>query len=98
MTLQQGPGRDDAEAIALAALAFLAGDGERLGRFLALTGLGPTEIRAGTGDPAFLAGVLDHLMRDETLMMVFAAEAGLTPDRVASAFQLLAGDRRVDGW
>jgi hypothetical protein len=38
-----------------------------------------------------LQGVLDHLMQDETLLMVFAAEAGLTPESVTAAHRTLAG-------
>lgn len=83
--------RDTAETIALRALAFLAGDGERLGRFLALSGIGPDELRAHAREPHMLQGVLDHLMQDETLLMVFAAEAGLTPESVSAAHRTLAG-------
>ena len=35
-----------AEALAVAALAFIAGEPERLGRFLAMSGIGPDSIRA----------------------------------------------------
>ena len=43
---------DQAEIIALQALAFLAEDAQRLGSFLALTGLGPDELRAQARDAA----------------------------------------------
>ena len=43
--------QEEAEAIALSALAFLAEEPERLGRFLALTGMGPAELRAQAGAP-----------------------------------------------
>ena len=49
--------REAAEGLAIQALTFIAGDGERLGRFLAVTGIGPAEIRAATREPGFLAGV-----------------------------------------
>ena len=49
--------REAAEALGIQALAYLAGDPERLGRFLALSGLGPETIRAAAHDPGFLAGV-----------------------------------------
>lgn len=83
--------QDAAETIALRALAFLASDGERLGRFLALTGIGPTELRTQAREPHMLAGVLDHLMQDETLLMVFAAEAGVKPETIAAAHFALTG-------
>ncbi len=37
--------QEAAEALAIQALTYIAGDGERLGRFLAATGIGPAEIR-----------------------------------------------------
>jgi hypothetical protein len=82
---------DDAASLAIAALGFLAADEERLGRFLALTGLGPESLRSAAGQPDFLAGVLTHLMEDEPLLLAFAAEAGQRPERVARAQAVLAG-------
>ena len=43
-----------AEALAIQALTHIAGDPERMGRFLAVTGIGPTEIRSAAGEPGFL--------------------------------------------
>ena len=40
---------EEAERIAIKALAFLAADAERLGRFLGTTGLGPQELREKAG-------------------------------------------------
>ena len=60
-----------AQALALRALAFLAEDPERLGRFLALSGMGPAELRTRASDPALLGGVLDHLLSDERLLLAF---------------------------
>lgn len=91
MSLQSDNARDAAETIALRALAFLAGDGERLGRFLALTGIGPDALRSQAREPQMLAGVLDHMMQDETLLLVFAAEAGVKPETIAAAHFVLAG-------
>ena len=71
--------QDAAEALAVQALTFLAADGERLGRFLALSGIGPAEIRAAASEPGFLAGVLEHLIADEALLTAFAAETGFEP-------------------
>ena len=85
--------KDAAETIALQALAFLATDGERLGRFLALTGMGRDELRTRAREPHILTGVLDHMMQDETLLMVFAAEAGLQPEHIAKAHIALSGPR-----
>src|SRR5262249_58207951 len=63
-----------AEHLAIAALGFIAGEPERLGRFLAMTGIGPDSIRTAAREAQFLLGVLDHLAADEPLLLAFAAE------------------------
>jgi hypothetical protein len=80
-----------AEALAIQALTYLAGDGERLGRFLAVTGIGPGEIRSAAGEPGFLVGVLEYLASDEPLLSGFAAEAGVAPTDIAMAHMALGG-------
>jgi hypothetical protein len=80
---------DSAETIALSALAFLAEDPPRLGRFLALTGVGPDELRTHTRAPRILAAVLGHLLQDESLLLVFAATHDVAPELVAPAQALL---------
>lgn len=84
-------GREAAEALAIAALSFLAGDSERLGAFLALSGIGPESIRAAAGEPQFLAGVLDHVVSDEKLLLDFAEHQNIDPFEVARARQSMAG-------
>lgn len=81
---------DEAEMLAIRALGFIARDGDRLGRFLSLTGLGPAELRARAGEPRMLAGVLEHLLGDETLLLVFATEEAVPPASVARACAQLA--------
>src|SRR5665647_1364543 len=88
----RGPmAREAAEGLAIQALTFIAGDGERLGRFLAITGIGPAQIRAASGEPGFLIGVLDYLAGDERLLSTFAAETGLDPADVGKALAALCG-------
>ena len=81
----------DPEAVAIEALSFLAGDPERLARFLSLSGLGPETLRAAAAEPGFLAQVLDHVAGDESLLLAFAATAGLAPEAVAAAHHRLTG-------
>ena len=80
-----------AEALAVAALSFIAAEPERLARFLAVTGLAPQSIRAAAREPGFLAGVLDHVAGDDRLLLAFAAESGRDPDEVMRARAALAG-------
>ena len=42
-------------------------------------------IRKAAADPAFLAGVLDHVVGDEPLLVAVAAHAGVTPQTIESA-------------
>ena len=93
-TSETGGRRDAAEAVAVAALSFLAADPDRLGGFLAQTGLGPDAIRAAAGEPGFLAGVLDHIVGDEPLLVAFAAHEGIDPFDVTRAQTALAGPQR----
>jgi hypothetical protein len=85
--------REAAETLAISALAFLAADPEQLDRFLAVTGMGPENIRAAARDPGFLAGVLDHLAAHEALLVAFAQQAGIAPAEVERARAALGG-----GW
>jgi hypothetical protein len=89
--------RDAAESLAVQALSFLAGEPERLARFLALTGIGPDRIRAAAASPGFLAGVLDHVASEDALVTAFAAEAGIGPEEVAKARQVLESGIRNQG-
>jgi uncharacterized protein DUF3572 len=80
-----------AEALAIQALSFIAGDGDRLGRFLAITGIGPAEIRTASGEPGFLAGVLDYVAGDERMVVEFASELKIDPSYVGIARAALGG-------
>jgi hypothetical protein len=82
-----------AEALAVAALAFIAGEPERLGCFLAVSGIGPDSIRAAAREPQFLLGVLDYLAADEPLLVAFAAENAIPPGAVMEARDTIAGRR-----
>ena len=83
--------QEAAEALAIQALTFIARDGERLGRFLAITGIGPAQIRAAAQESGFLVGVLSYLAGDERLLSAFAAETGVEPAHVGKALAALGG-------
>lgn len=82
---------EGAEALALQALAFIAGDEDRLGRFLAASGFGPAELRARVSDPTTLGFVLDFLLGDEEAVIAFAAEQQIDPAVPARARAMLPG-------
>ncbi|MET4022418.1 hypothetical protein ABIB81_009261 [Bradyrhizobium sp. I1.7.5] len=87
--------REVAEIVAIQALSFVAGDPERLGLFLAETGVGPETLRNAASDPNFLLSVLDFVMRDDATVKAFASTAELHPTNVAAARQVL-GDALGD--
>lgn len=76
--------------IGIAGLSYLAAEPERIGRFLAITGLGPENVRAVARDPSFLPALLDYLLGNESDLIAFAGEMNLDPARVRAARDLLA--------
>jgi hypothetical protein len=81
--------REAAEALAIQALSFIAEEPDRLGAFLSATGIGPDGIREAARTPGFLAGVLDHMLADESLLVAFADSAGFDPASIARARRAL---------
>jgi len=64
--------REAAEMLAVQALTFIAEDHERMSGFLASTGLEPGQIRVAAQEQGFFAGVLEHMLADESLLVAFA--------------------------
>ncbi len=85
-----------AEALALAALEFLAQDEERIGRFFSLSGLDPGSLRKAAAEPGFLPGLLDYVAGDESLLLAFAGHAGIAPEQIGEARHLLAPEADPD--
>jgi hypothetical protein len=85
--------REEAEALAVNALAFVASDPELLPRFLAITGIEAGSIRRAAREPGFLAGVLQFILAHEPTLMRFAEETGTPPAAVGKALRALpSGD------
>jgi uncharacterized protein DUF3572 len=80
---------ETAEMLAVQALAFIADDDVRLSSFIASTGVAVQSIRTAAREPDFLAGVLEHILSDENLLIAFAEGAGINPAEVARARQAL---------
>lgn len=89
---RQGP-MDLARAreIATDAFLFLISEPAQLVRFLDTSGIDPTTLSARATDPELLAFVLDHVLQDESLLLTFAANAQVTPERIAAAAHVLSG-------
>lgn len=94
---QQSMNTTRAEAIAATALAFLAEDAGRLAQFLSATGLSVQTLRREAGSHQLLAAVLEYLADNESLLLVFASSAGLSPAEVAPARDVLHGTPQHGG-
>jgi hypothetical protein len=81
--------RQEAEAIAISALSFLAADPELLPRFLAITGIDAGAIREAAREPGFLAGVLQFILAHEPTLLRFAEQTGTPPAAVGKALRAL---------
>jgi hypothetical protein len=81
--------REEAEALAVNALAFVASDPELLPRFLASTGIEAGSIRQAAREPGFLAGVLQFILAHEPTLMRFCEETGTPPAAVGKALKAL---------
>ena len=79
------------QVIALKALAFLAGDDERLIYFLVSSGMDLQDLKEHAGDMNVLAGLLDHILAHENLLLDFAGTESLRPESILRARQALPG-------
>ena len=74
-----GANPNDAEALALAALAATLTDARRAERFLSLTGLSPDGIRSRLEDRRLLAACIGFLEAHEPDLLAVAQEIGVKP-------------------
>jgi hypothetical protein len=94
MTKQRHTPREVAEIVAIQALSFVAGEPERLGLFLAESGIGPETLRSAASDPQFLASVLDFVLRDDETVKAFASGSQHHPTTIAAAREALGEAHR----
>lgn len=88
--------RENAETIALQALAWLAGNDDLWPLFLGATGLAPGDVAARAHEAEFLASVLDFLLMDDAWVVGFCGSAGLPCDRPRAARAALPGGAAPD--
>ncbi|MGO4385997.1 DUF3572 domain-containing protein [Microvirga sp. 2YAF29] len=82
--------RDEAENVALGAFAFITSDEERMGRFLAISGLQADNIRSAAAQPGFFAAILDYVAADEPLLIALAKELDTKPEHIMLAHWTLS--------
>lgn len=81
---------ENAETLALRALAYVAGDAELGPRLLDLTGLDTAGLRARAADPAVLAATLHFLAAHEPSLIACAAALDVRPAALIEAEHWLA--------
>jgi hypothetical protein len=84
-------GAAQAEETAAAILGWLANEPDMLGRFLALSGVQPNQLRNAVNDPGFLAGMIDFLMGHEPTLLAFCEATETKPETVTAAWHHYSG-------
>ncbi|MEO1306715.1 MAG: DUF3572 domain-containing protein [Pseudomonadota bacterium] len=83
--------QESAEAIALQALAWLAGEGDLLTVFFNATGSSPDDVKSRAQDPVFLGFVLDFILMDDAWVAGFCDAEHHSYDILARARVALPG-------
>ncbi len=87
------PNPDDPITVALAALGATLADQRRAERLLALTGIGPDDLRRRAGEPALLSAMLRFLEDHEPDLIAVAGAIGVKPHDLSAARIALDGGR-----
>jgi len=81
---------EEAESVALSAFSFITSDDGRMARFLSISGLRADTIRIAAESAGFFAGILDYIASDEALLIAFAEQTNIKPERVMQAHWTLS--------
>ena len=84
-----GGATNDAQTLALRALAATLAEQRLAERFLSLSGIDPPELRQRASDPRLLAALLHFLESHEPDLIAIAGELGVKPDRLVEARRVL---------
>ncbi len=82
----------DAEALALQALAWTLAQPTRASRLLDVTGLTPADLRARAADPVVLSATLGFLEAHEPDLVACAADLGVKPEAIVVARHALESE------
>ena len=88
--------KDEAEMIAIRGLQHISADETLLQRFVDLSGLDISDIRAAASSPHFLLAVLEFLRQDESECCMFASNLGLSAQDLESAIHSLSPTQMDD--
>ena len=87
----QGYSTNDADVLALSALAAMLSDERRAQRFLDLSGIDTDALRERAGDRTLLAAVLRFLEAHEPDLIAIAHAVGVKPEELVVARRTLEG-------
>jgi hypothetical protein len=91
MITKNGTASEAPQVMALKALAFLAGNEEYLDGFLASSGIDLQDLKELAGDENMLAGLLDHVLQNENLLLEFSHSIDCKPEMIVKARHALPG-------
>ncbi len=83
------PAIENARELALDALLFILHDDQRTAQFLNASGMSPTDLRAHAREDGTLAAVLEYLLGNESLLLIFCSHSRHEPEAVAPALVAL---------
>lgn len=78
MNTPQLPAREQAEKLAIGALAWLASQPDLLPEFLASTGASLDNLRLAASRPEFLGAVLDFILTEDARVVAYCDQAGVS--------------------
>jgi hypothetical protein len=82
--------RDEAEMLAIEGLQYIAAHEAELDRFIALTGISPSDLQEAAQSPLFLSGILDYFLGEEATLIAFATARGRKPQDIPLAREILS--------
>ena len=82
--------QEDAQTLALRALAWTLSDSGRARRLLDLTGLDPADLRERAAEPAVLGAALGFLQSHQPDLLACAEALEVSPERLVAAQEQLA--------
>ncbi len=88
--------QERAETVALQVLSWLAGNEDLLPVFLGASGAALEDLRDGTGDPEFLAAVMDFVLMDDDWVVACCDACGFAYETLAAARQGLPGGAPIN--
>ncbi len=80
---------EQAEILAIQVLGYIAGAEEELQRLMVATGMDSQALRQSAHTRAGLAGILDYICHDESVLLGFCETAKIQPDEPMRALNAL---------